>query len=445
MYAPRVVGLLTVLVAVSCLVFTGCEQPQSAPVVSDDGSPSMTIDETAPADAEAETATEEVATTEVAEGMEGNEPAAEETPAADQPSLEPMAAGEQAPAAEAPAAEAPAAEAPAAEPAPAATESAAADAPAAEEFVKAPLGLPPVPIPADNPMTAEKIELGKLLYFDKRVSKDGTLSCATCHDPQMAWTEHKPTSEGIGHQFGTRNSPTVINAAYAPVQFWDGRAESLEAQAVGPVGNPIEMGHSMDAVVEQFDKIAGYRERFEKVFGTGVTEEGFAKAVAAFERTVLSGNSPYDRFMAGDESAMTDAQKEGMELFEETGCSTCHAPPLFSNFRYYNAGVGIDKEKPDEGRKDVTGRDSDLGKFRVPPLREIANTHPYFHDGSVATLEEAVALMASGGNDNPNLAAQLKAMREAELTKEDQAKIVEFLKALSGEYPIIEPPAEFPQ
>ena len=148
--------------------------------------------------------------------------------------------------------------------------------------IKVPLGLPEVPIPADNPMTAEKVELGKMLYFDKRVSKDGTISCATCHDPKMAWAEHTPTSTGIHKQVGGRNSPSVINSAYAPAQFWDGRADSLEAQAVGPVANSIEMGSSMVEVVENFNKIPEYKERFQKVFGTDVTEEGFAKAVAAF-------------------------------------------------------------------------------------------------------------------------------------------------------------------
>ena len=159
-----------------------------------------------------------------------------------------------------------------------------------------PLGLPPVPVPEDNPTTSEKVELGKLLYFDKRVSKDGTVSCATCHDPKMAWAEDTPTSEGIGHQKGGRNAPTVINAAYATSQFWDGRAKTLEEQATGPVENPIEMGNKMEAVVEAFSKIPEYQERFQKAFGTGVTKEGFAKAIAAFERTVLSGDSAYDRF-----------------------------------------------------------------------------------------------------------------------------------------------------
>ncbi len=310
--------------------------------------------------------------------------------------------------------------------------------PAAEseaELLKVPLGLPALPVPEDNPMTTAKVELGKMLYFDKRLSKDGTISCATCHDPQTAWTEHEATSTGINDQVGGRNSPTVINAAFADRQFWDGRAASLEEQALGPIENPIEMGHKLDAMIAELSKLEGYRQQFQAVFGTGVTKEGVAKAIAAFERTVLSGNSPYDRFKDGDEDALDDAQKRGLEVFENAGCETCHAPPLFSNGGYYNAGVGMDEEKPDEGRKDVTGKDRDLGKFRVPALREVANTGPYFHDGSVDKLEDAVALMAAGGKDNPNLSVMLEAVREAKLTEQDRKDLVEFLGALSGEYP----------
>jgi cytochrome c peroxidase len=320
----------------------------------------------------------------------------------------------------------------------------AADQPAATPVafeVKVPLGLPALPVPEDNPMTAEKVELGKLLYFDKRLSKDGSVSCATCHDPQMAWTEHQPTSTGIGAQKGGANSPTVINAAYATAQFWDGRAKSLEEQALGPIENPIEMGHNLPEMIGQLNQLTAYKEHFQKVFGTDVTADGIAKAIAAFERTVLSGNSPYDKFKAGDESALNDAQKRGLEVFGKAGCSDCHAPPLFSNYEYENAGIGMDKEKPDEGRKAVTKQDEDLGKIRVPALREVANTGPYFHDGSCATLEAAVALMAAGGKDNPNLSEMLKSVRDAKLTEQDQKDLVEFLKALSGEYPIVEPPA----
>lgn len=309
----------------------------------------------------------------------------------------------------------------------------------AEGLAKAPLGLPAVPVPADNPMTAEKIELGKMLYFDKRLSKDGTISCATCHDPKMAWAEHEPTSKGIGGQFGQRNSPTVINAAYATSQFWDGRAATLEEQAMGPIANPIEMGHDLDAMIADLSKLDGYTRQFQKVFGTKITQEGVAKAIAAFERTVLSGNSPYDRFKAGDKAALSEAQQRGLQLFEDH-CAVCHAPPVFSVFVSYNAGIGMDKEKPDLGRMAVTKKDRDMGKFRVPALREVAKTQPYFHDGSVATLEAAVALMAGGGKDNLHLSSQLKAVREANLGVQERKDLVEFLKALSGEFPVVEPP-----
>jgi cytochrome c peroxidase len=313
--------------------------------------------------------------------------------------------------------------------------------PPAVVVVNVPAGLPALPVPADNPMTAEKIELGKMLYFDKRLSKDGTISCATCHDPRMAWAENQPTSTGIGGQVGGANSPTVINAAYATEQFWDGRAASLEAQAVGPMANPIEMGHTLTQLALQLNEIPAYKERFQKVFGTDVTVDGMAKAIAAFERTVLSGNSPYDKYQAGDKAALTEAQTRGMKLFDDVGCSSCHAPPLFSNYKFYNAGVGSKKDQPDVGRKAVTNDDTDLGKFRVPALREVANTAPYFHDGSCATLPEAVALMAGGGIDNPNISAVLKGIGAKPLSDQDKADIVEFLKALSGEYPIVEPPA----
>ncbi len=303
-----------------------------------------------------------------------------------------------------------------------------------------PKGLPAVTIPADNPMTAEKIELGKLLYFDKRLSKDGTISCATCHDPKLGWAERTPTSTGIGSQKGGRNAPTVINAAYMEAMFWDGRMKTLEEQALGPIENPIEMGHTMELLIGELAKLPEYQKRFKAVFNTGVTKEGIAKAIAAFERTVLSGDSPYDRFKAGDQSALNEAQKRGHDLFTKAGCDTCHTPPIFSNSRYYNAGVGMDKEKPDEGRKDATKDEADLGKFRVPHLREIADTGPYFHDGSAKTLEEAVDLMAAGGKDNPNLSGMLKAVRDANLTAENKKDLVEFLKALSGKYPIIEAP-----
>ena len=278
---------------------------------------------------------------------------------------------------------------------------------------KVPAGLPALPIPENNPLTEEKIALGKMLYFDTRLSKDGTVSCATCHDPSMAWTEHRATSKGIGDQIGGANSPTVINAAYATTQFWDGRAASLEEQALGPIENPIEMGHNLAACCAELGKVDDYQQAFKKAFGTPeVTDDRIAKAIASFERTVLSGNSPYDKFKAGDAKALNEAQKRGMELFESVGCGDCHTAPLFSSYRFMNAGIGMTKDKPDEGRKAVTGKDTDLGKFRVAPLREVANTGPYFHDGSVASLEEAVKIMAQGGIPNDNLSSMMKAVGE---------------------------------
>ena len=232
-------------------------------------------------------------------------------------------------------------------------------------LIAVPKGLPELRIPADNAMTAEKVELGKMLYFDKRLSKDGTVACVSCHDPKMGWAEHTPTSTGIGKQVGGRNAPSVVNAAYAVSQFWDGRAPSLEAQALGPIENPIEMGHKLDDLVPQLDKIPGYHDRFQQVFNTPVTREGIGKAIAAFERTVLSGDSAYDRFKAGDEKALDDAQKRGMKVFETAGCADCHTPPMFTTYEFHNAGVDVDKPKPDEGRKTVTKRDEDFGAFRA--------------------------------------------------------------------------------
>lgn len=305
---------------------------------------------------------------------------------------------------------------------------------------KPPLGLTPVPVPDDNPITAEKVELGRMLYFDNRLSGDGKVSCATCHDPRQGWAEHKATSTGIKGQVGARNAPTVINAAYAQAQFWDGRAASLEEQALGPIQNPIEMGNTLPAMISELSKVAAYREKFQKVFGTDVTKEGVAKAIAAFERTIVSGNSPYDRFKAGEKGALSAAQQRGLALFEKVGCADCHSGSTFSDYGYYNAGVGSDKAQADSGRKAVTKKVEDAGKFRVPALREAAKTAPYFHDGSARTLAEAVALMASGGKKNSNLSDEFAGVRDARLSAQDRKDLVSFLEALSGEYPIVEPP-----
>lgn len=305
--------------------------------------------------------------------------------------------------------------------------------------VQVPLGLQPVPIPADNPMTVEKVELGKMLYFDKRLSKDKTVSCASCHQPDYAYAEPEPVSEGIGGQKGDRNAPTVINSAYLSTMFWDGREPDLEHQAAGPVENPIEMGAKIADVAAELKAIPRYRKRFQDAFGRPASRDTITKAIAAFERTILSGNSPYDRFMNGDKAALSAEARAGYEIFKGKGlCITCHTPPLFTNGNFYNAGVETGKENPDLGRMKVTGLESDRGAFRVPPLREVANTAPYFHDGSVATLREAVEFMAEGGRDNPNLYPIFRAMPK--LSQEEISRLVAFLRSLSGEYPVVEEP-----
>jgi len=320
---------------------------------------------------------------------------------------------------------------------------------------EAPAGLPKLPVPADNPITTEKVALGKLLFFDKRLSKDGTISCATCHIPKVGWAESTPVSTGIGEQIGPVNAPSVINTAYPTTLFWDGRVASLEEQALGPIENPIEMGHKLEDLVPELNKIDGYKELFQKVFGEDVTKDGIAKAIAAFERTVLSGNSAYDKYIAGDQSAMTADQIKGWELFQERNCVKCHVPPLFSNHKFYNAGVDYEPanleagNKPHPGLADFSKNEKDAGKFRTPMLRDIVDTKPYTHSGKYETLDDIILVMLQGGIKNAGrsriLAANV-ALFEDDPNKEETVKNIKaFLGALSGDYPKVEEPTEFPK
>jgi cytochrome c peroxidase len=295
-------------------------------------------------------------------------------------------------------------------------------------------------IPVDNPLTAEKIELGKMLYFDPRLSADGKVSCATCHDPKHGFSDPEPVSTGFNGQKGNRNSPTTLNRLYSHSQFWDGRAKSLEEQALGPVQNPVEMANTIPAMVANLNKISGYKPQFAKAFGTeDITAERVAMAIAAFERTLLSGNSPYDRFQAGDAGALPDSARRGMAVFMGKGnCNACHPLPNFTDEEYHNLGVGMDKSSLDLGRYAVTKNDKDKGAFKTPTLRQISETAPYLHDGSAKTLEEVVDLYNRGGVRNPNLDAKFKPLK---LTKAEKADLVAFLQSLSGEAPKVEPPA----
>jgi cytochrome c peroxidase len=315
---------------------------------------------------------------------------------------------------------------------------------AKREDIRVPLGLLPIQWPVENPYSKAKADLGKLLYFDKRLSADSSLSCATCHHPKFAFADGAAVSTGIKGQKGGRSAPTVLNRAYSLAQFWDGRAATLEDQAKGPMINPIEMGHTHDAIVTRLRQIPGYRPLFKTAFGTEDFDiDHVAKAIATFERTVLSGNSPYDRWKAADKKAMTPEQVRGMNVyFNKAKCDQCHEGINFTTNAYHNLGIGTDKPEPDEGRFIVTKNPADWGAFKTPTLREIANTAPYMHDGRFKTLDEVVDFYDKGGIPNKNLD---KTMKKLNLTAEEKKDLVAFLHALSGEGWRIEEPTQFPQ
>jgi cytochrome c peroxidase len=298
--------------------------------------------------------------------------------------------------------------------------------------------LPPVTIPPDNPQTPAKVRLGAQLYFDGRLSVDNSLSCASCHDPATGWANHHRVDTGVGGRMGKRNSGTILDAAYMKYQFWDGRATTLEEQALGPIHNPVEMGETLEHVVAKLTAVDGYRRQFGEVFGTAVTTDGIAKALAAFERTVLSGPSPYDRYVSGDATAMPEAAVRGLQLFNgKAGCRACHSGPLFSDQSFHNIGVGMSEPEADPGREAVTHDPNDLGKFKTPSLRNVALTWPYMHDGSAATLASVLEFYDRGGIPNPTLDARI---RPLQLTNGEQADLVAFLEALTGTLPSIDPP-----
>ena len=310
---------------------------------------------------------------------------------------------------------------------------------------RVPLGLTPMMWPKDNPYSPEKAELGRLLYYDKRVSADNTVACASCHAPEKGFTDNLPVSVGIAGQKGGMSAPTVINRGYGQLQFWDGRAGSLEAQAVGPMANAIEMGHSHEGVVTRLRKMAGYRAMFKQVFGTEEFDlDMIAKAIATFERTVVSGNSPYDQYRAGNKKALTSAQVRGWNVFTtKAKCDACHEGVNFTLNAFHNLGVGSQKATPDEGRFAVTKDAADWGTFKTPTLREIAKTGPYMHDGSLATLEEVVEYYDKGGVKNKNLDERLKPLQLSAAEKKD---LVEFMKSLNGEgWQHLTEPKSFPQ
>jgi cytochrome c peroxidase len=311
----------------------------------------------------------------------------------------------------------------------------------ADEFQHViPAGLRPMRVPRDNPMSAARVELGRQLYFDPRLSRDDTVSCATCHDPAKGWSNGERFATGVRGQVGGRSAPSIVNAGYQRFQFWDGRAVELEGQALGPIANPIEMDMTLDELIPKLNAIDGYRAQFQDVFGSDVTAEGIARAIAAFERTVLSGDAPYDRHAAGEAEALSPAAQRGYEVFfHHAHCSACHAGPNFTDGAFHNIGVGIDDPAPDLGRHVVSGLEGDRGAFKTPTLREIARTAPYMHDGRLATLEEVVDYYDKGATPNPQLDEEIYPLG---LTPDQKADLVTFLReGLSSEtYPLVSPP-----
>jgi cytochrome c peroxidase len=274
-----------------------------------------------------------------------------------------------------------------------------------------PLGLDAyIPTPENNPLSIEKIALGRKLFFDKRLSRDGSIACASCHDPNLAFSDARPVALGIAGRKGTRRSPRIANRAYGKSFFWDGRAATLEEQVGGPIANPLEMDLP---VAEAASRLS-------------LSETELRRALASYVRTILAGDSPYDRFVAGDRNALDAQAQEGLKIFRgKGGCIACHLGPNLTDERFHNTGVGTG----DEGRANWSGRPEDTAAFKTPSLREVTATPPYMHDGSVATLEDVVEHYNRGGRANPYLDSEL---HQLQLTDAEKRALVAFLKTLSG-------------
>ena len=303
---------------------------------------------------------------------------------------------------------------------------------------KPPLGIDRSFDDLPTPPTPETVRLGRWLFFDKRLSADGTVSCATCHRPENGFSEPTAVSTGIRGQKGARKAPPILNLAWTifPTFFWDGRAVSLEEQALGPVANPIEMGNTHEAMIVTISGIKAYAPYFKQAFGDAViNKDRIARALADYERTRFSGNSPWDRWQAGDTHAVSDQVKLGHQLFffGKAACNQCHLGPNFTENQFHNLGVGWDaktKSFKDEGRFAISKKPEDHGAFKTPTLREVASRAPYMHDGSHKTLKDVVEYYNKGGEPNPHLSAKMKPLN---LSSAEVDALVAFMEALSGE------------
>ena len=303
-------------------------------------------------------------------------------------------------------------------------------------------------VPADNPITKEKVELGRLLFFDKRLSANNTIACASCHIPALAFTDGQPVSTGINSQQGGRSAPTAINRGFSTAQFWDGRAATLEDQSIGPFANLIEHGFaSHDELIKKINSIKGYKKLFSDVYGESkLTKENVGRAIAAFQRTLISGNSPFDRFdYDGDQKAISESAKRGKNLFfDKARCNLCHMGTNFSDEKFHNIGIGWDdSDTLDLGRYRVSKNEKDLGAFKTPTLREITKTAPYMHDGRFATLEDVIKHYNKGGVKNPFLDNQVIPLN---LSDSEIKDLLSMLRSLEGEgWQHVKTPTEFPQ
>ena len=288
-----------------------------------------------------------------------------------------------------------------------------------------------LPVPEDNPLTAQKVALGERLFNDPLLSRDKSVSCATCHEPENGFTDRRPTAVGVFERRGTRRVPKLVNRGYGKSFFWDGRIPTLEKQVVQPILNELEMDLTIEESVERLRGDGEYAAAFWKAFDREVNGDDLARALASYVRTLVSGNSRYDQYVAGDRSALSEAERAGLEIFRGKGdCTLCHLGPNLSDEQFHNTGISWkDGVFTDEGRFTVTKIERDRGAFKTPTLREVARTAPYMHDGSLAALEDVVEFYDKGGRANPNLDREIQALR---LTRAEKTALLAFLGALSG-------------
>jgi cytochrome c peroxidase len=288
--------------------------------------------------------------------------------------------------------------------------------------------LPPMPHPADNPATPAKLALGKQLFADPRLSGSGTMACQGCHYRDLGWTDAKVLSRKDDGGMNTRHTPTLYNVGYQSAWYWDGRATTLEGQVLAAWR--AQIGADPAKATAALNAVPGYRSQFVAVWGAEATPDTVVKTLAAFFRTLVSTDSPWDRHEAGDRRAVSQDVIDGQALFAgKGGCVACHAPPFYGNSSFFNIGLEHGKDKPDPGRFNVTKNEADRGAFKTPTLRSVAISGPYFHDGSAAALKDAVRYMAGGGKPDPN---KTPLMRPTGLSEAELDKIVAFLTSLTS-------------